>query len=65
MTKKKEQQMLKFAVSFVEPDGQFHEMFDYIPIGENCFYETKVQRYYDLVTGEKSPEESVKSKKII
>ena len=32
MTKKNEIQRLKFALSFVNPNGQFHGMFDYIHI---------------------------------
>ena len=65
ITKKNEEQRLKFAVSFVKSDGQFHDMFDYIHIDEKWFYMTKVKRNYYLVADEEPPERSVKSKKFI
>ena len=49
MTKKNEIQRLKFALSFVKPNGQFHDMFDYVHIDEKWFYMTKVKKTYYLV----------------
>ena len=65
MTKKNEIQRLKFALSFVKPNGQFHDMFDYIHIDEKWFYMTKVKKTYYLVADEEPPERAVKSKNFI
>ena len=65
MTKKNEIQRLKFALSFVNPNGQFHDMFDYFHIDEKWFYMTKVKKTYCLVADEEAPESAVKSKNFI
>ena len=65
MTKKNESQRLKFALSFVNPNGQFHDVFDYFHIDEKWFYMTNVKKTYCLVADEEAPESAVKSKTFI
>ena len=65
MTKKNACQRLKFALSFVNTNGQFHDMFDYIKIDEKWFNMTKVKKTYYLVVHKEPLERAVKSKNFI
>lgn len=53
---------LEYCLSFVEDNGQFKDMFNYIHIDEKWFYITKIKQNFYLLPEESEPSRQVKSK---
>ena len=62
---KNKQARMKFCRFFVQNNGMFLDMMDYIHIDKKWFYMTKIKENCYLLPNEKPPERSTNSKRFI
>lgn len=65
LTDENKRERVKFALSKLQPNGVFEDMYNYIHIDEKWFYLTKAKKSYYLCLDEEAPYRSCKSKRFI
>jgi hypothetical protein len=56
---------VRFALSYIRPNGMFQDMFDHVHIDEKWFYLSTTKRNYYLLPDEPNPDRKCQSKRFI